>query len=91
MPLRRTGNRTKDYVFRSFRMHPETFVAIEAIAVEESISVNSLCNAIFSMALESAQTNEGRAAIHHACTDWRKRYEYTETAKRQARLEDRGE
>ena len=85
-PQRKNGDRA--YVFRSVRTHPDLFATLEALAVEEHISVNALCNAIFAIAAELAQTPEGRARIHQACTDWRSRWEHAQPEGRVRRLEE---
>jgi predicted DNA-binding ribbon-helix-helix protein len=74
------------YVFRSIRMHPELWADLEIIAAREHVSMNSLVNALLSLALEPDQTEDGRAAIHAACTQWRTRWEHSETARRNSRI-----
>ena len=74
------------YTFRSLRIHPDIFTEIEALATQEHISVNALCNAIFALTVDLAQTEEGRAQIHAACTEWRTRWEHTMPPERRARL-----
>lgn len=73
------------YVFRSLRVFPDFFVQIEQIAAREVISVNALVNALLELALHLEETAEGQATIHEACTQWRTRFEYKMTAKREAR------
>lgn len=79
---RKPSSQRSSFVYRSFRMHPEVFADIEALAAEEAISVNSLCNALMALTLDLAETAAGRDTIHQFCTDWRTRYEYAETARR---------
>lgn len=83
--FRKPSSARNSYVYRSFRMHPEVFAEIEALAAEEAISVNSLCNALMALTLDLAESAAGRATIHQFCTDWRTRYEYAETARRRTR------
>jgi predicted DNA-binding ribbon-helix-helix protein len=91
-PLKRVyrGPRRKDseaqYVFRSIRMHPDLWSHLEIVAAREHVSMNSLVNALLALALEPDQTEDGRAAIHGACTQWRTRWEHAETARRESRI-----
>lgn len=73
------------YVFRSLRVHPAVWLQIEALAARETMSVNGLINALLEVALHTGETVEGQEALHQACTQWRTRYEYKMTAKREAR------
>jgi hypothetical protein len=75
------------YVYRSIRMHPRIWEGMEMVAAREHISMNSLVNALLQLALATDVTDDGQTAIHEACTQWRTRWEHTETAKRQRRLE----
>lgn len=87
---RRKGN-GHDYVFRSLRVFPDFWQQLEILAAREQVSMNSLCMALFELALELDQTDEGRERIHAACTAWRTRWEHKGTAKRRAKAAPAGE
>jgi len=73
------------YIYRSIRTFPDFWDHIELVAGREQVSVNSLVNALLDLVLETDQTEEGRAAIHRACREWRTRWETKGTARRRAR------
>jgi predicted DNA-binding ribbon-helix-helix protein len=79
-----TRRKPADYVFRSIRVFPDFWAHIELLAGREQVSVNSLINALLDLSLEADQTDEGRAAIHAACRQWRTRWETKGTARRKA-------
>lgn len=74
------------YVYRSLRVYPAFWEQLEILCAREQVSMNSLCMALFEVALDLDQTDAGRAAIHQACTAWRTRWEPKLTARRRARI-----
>ena len=74
-----------DYVFKAVRISQTFWDHLELIAARECVSMNSVINALLRLALDIDQDEEGRDAIHAACTQWRTRWEHKLTARRAAK------
>lgn len=85
--FRKPSSAKNSYVYRSMRIHPRLWEDMEIVATREHVSMNSLVNALLQLALDSDVDDASRQVIHEACTAWRTRWEHTETAKRQDRIE----
>jgi hypothetical protein len=64
----------------SLRIYPPLLAEMEALAVDEQMSVNAVFNALCDVALARTATEEGWQEVHAACVKWRTKRQYVFTA-----------